>query len=528
MGYGIEVGKGRVVLGKLDDKNAAPDKSDRHKPSGSTPSLKEDTKVKTEKAVWLDALHGKETAAAPRRFTSVDTRHGAERLTERTAPRHNNHDLGAGRDAVLDGFRTSRLDGRESAAGKLGISPEKGQLTPEQKQVAELFKNPAILRAYMINPDQTAKTLGEKFPGLAKELEINKPFSIVDGRIEVNKESRFYKAIEAEVKNGVKSKDSPIRNELDKLLSSGLPASMGGSAGLETKAYDLIRERIDHSGKFTKSGQKLELKIAKLMESPQAKADLRELSAVQGIQVAEQKHVEKTPVAEVKKPLEAQSTAAQPAVQKEVKVEQQKEAPKPTPAATVESSKESPKAEVQPKAAPVDPEQAAADLKRVIENPLGLPPQTEAPVAQNTAPERQPVPTFNRVEELRSLAPADRVLPILSKVCGEECGMQIYNAVKLAAVQIPGVDGSPEVAALPDDNTVKMLEKMRTQFGGDALCSKGVFNYAALLLSGREFVPRTDKGDSSSYNFGNLVRADQRLLELATKQTNEQSLALAE
>jgi hypothetical protein len=66
---------------------------------------------------------------------------------------------------------------------------------------------------------------------------------------------------------------------MDKLLSSAIPASLGGSAGLETKAYELLRNRAENPS-FNQEGARIEHTIAKLMKSPQAREDLKEVAGI--------------------------------------------------------------------------------------------------------------------------------------------------------------------------------------------------------------------------------------------------------
>ncbi len=228
----------------------------------------------------------------------------------------NPHDRGAGRNAALDASRTARLDTKESFATGLGIVPTQQNQNAAQQQLADLFRNPAIARAYLINPDRTAEELGKKFPELKTELERNKPFTVKDGNIEVNQQSTLFRAIQSEIANGIKPRHSSIRGEMDKLLSSALPASLGGSSGLETKAYELLRERAEHLGRLTEKRERIELKIAKLMDSPQAIQDLNEVRAARGVEVAAKVPLQPAQVAtstHTVSPTPAQSPVSTPA-----------------------------------------------------------------------------------------------------------------------------------------------------------------------------------------------------------------------
>lgn len=210
-----------------------------------------------------------------RQFKSVDQRKGAEVLNQGVADR--SKDLG--RDAILDPGRYKNPEMISMIATvvfpELSATP-----TPQGQAFLKAFENPAIIRSYLINPQETAAYLMERFPEQRDMILKNMPFQKIGNHLEVNPASGVYQYTLQELDSGIKMKDTPGYKQMDKLLSSPIGARLGGSAGLETKAIELIDNRIQNEGRFNKKGAQIEADISNLMKSPQAQQDLRE---VQGL-----------------------------------------------------------------------------------------------------------------------------------------------------------------------------------------------------------------------------------------------------
>lgn len=178
-----------------------------------------------------------------------------------------------GRDAILEPGRTARP---QMMAMVSTIFPElANSLSSQRDAFVKAFENPALVRSYLINPQETAHYLMKRFPEMSEVLLKNMPFQKIGNHLEPNIHSGLYRRISEEVALGVRARDSFVRKEMDKLLSSVLWASLGGSAGMETKAYEFLRNRIEKPG-FNKEAERIEYRIAKLMTSPQARQDLKE------------------------------------------------------------------------------------------------------------------------------------------------------------------------------------------------------------------------------------------------------------
>lgn len=199
-----------------------------------------------------------------------DNRKGAEVLNQGVRDRSGDY----GRDAVLDPIRQARP---QMMAMTSAVFPElSASQSPQRDAFIKAFENPALIRSYLINPQETTAYLSQRFPDMRGTLEKNMPFQKVGSHIEVNPDSAMYERIKQEVQLGLKPSDSFIRREMDKLFSSPFGALIGGSSGMETKAYELVRNRIETNGQFNKAAERIELRMTKLMTSPQARQDLKE------------------------------------------------------------------------------------------------------------------------------------------------------------------------------------------------------------------------------------------------------------
>lgn len=209
-----------------------------------------------------------------RRARSVATAKGAEQLNDPNFGKRPNDN---GRDALLDPTRQAKPE--MMAVVSVMIPELSKSRSPQAAALLKEFENPAVVRAYLINPEKTANALGQRYPDMRAALEKNMPFVQEGKHLKENPSSGLYQRVSQEVRDGVKPQQSFVRHHMDGLLSSAFPASLGGSAGLETKAYELVRNRIENQG-FNSEGASIELKIARLMQSPQAREDLKEVAAI--------------------------------------------------------------------------------------------------------------------------------------------------------------------------------------------------------------------------------------------------------
>lgn len=209
-----------------------------------------------------------------RRFQSVDTRKGGQLLQD---PNFGKRPNDYGRDALLDPMRQAKPE--MMAVVSVMIPELSTSRSPQAAALMREFENPAVLRSYLINPQKTAQILGQKFPEMSDALNKNAPFVQEGAHLRENRSSGLYARINQEVAQGISPGQSFVRHHMDKLLSSAIPASLGGSAGMETKAYELLRNRVENK-EFNSAGARIEHSISKLMTSPQAREDLREVAGI--------------------------------------------------------------------------------------------------------------------------------------------------------------------------------------------------------------------------------------------------------
>lgn len=199
-----------------------------------------------------------------------DSRKGAEVLNQGVKDRSGDF----GRDAIGDPSRQARP---QMIAMISAVLPELStSQSPQRDAFLKAFENPALIRSYLINPQETTAYLSQRFPDMKGTLEKNMPFQKVGAHIEVNKDSAMYERVKQEVQIGLKPSDSFIQREMNNLLYTPFGASIGGSSGMETKAYEIVRNRIETNDQFNKAAERIELRMSKLMTSPQAMQDLKE------------------------------------------------------------------------------------------------------------------------------------------------------------------------------------------------------------------------------------------------------------
>ena len=158
-----------------------------------------------------------------------DDRKGAELLNSRNMGRHEGP-----RGAPLDAVRTQRGDGLQVAAD---IFPLNTMNSAQQAELSALFRNPAVVRAYLVNPDATTRLIGERHPELKTILEANAPFSFKDGTFLVNTNSPMYRSIALAERLGASPTATKLYRELDRLHTSARGTALGGAAGIETSSH---------------------------------------------------------------------------------------------------------------------------------------------------------------------------------------------------------------------------------------------------------------------------------------------------
>jgi hypothetical protein len=163
----------------------------------------------------------------------MDGRKGAELLADRSFGKH-----GDATPAPLDSRRVHHGVALKVAEKILPLH----ELNPQTRSdLKALFEKPAVVRAFVTNPDATIRDITAAMPHLREVLEKNKPFSMRDTDVEVNTQSPMYKIIKKEVELGIPSYQSALRHNLDGLLTSVVGTRLGGAAGMETASYKLLR-----------------------------------------------------------------------------------------------------------------------------------------------------------------------------------------------------------------------------------------------------------------------------------------------
>ena len=204
-----------------------------------------------------------------RRQKPMDTRKGAEVLKD---GKFGHQHAETGTPAPLD----YRRHADQSMMAVVSVMmPELSQSRSSQAAaLMKEFENPAVVRAYLINPEKTAQLLGQRFPEMRETLHKNVPFTTEGKDLRENAGSGLYKRVQQEVNAGETAKGSRVREYMDKLL-----ISVGASGGMETKAYELIRNRIENK-EFNAEGSRIEHDIGIAMKSRRAGEDLKQVAAI--------------------------------------------------------------------------------------------------------------------------------------------------------------------------------------------------------------------------------------------------------
>ncbi len=244
--------------------------------SASVTDLSSSSSTRNNSLMHVARLESAVSAASTSRFSSVDTRKGAELLMT-INPRHSEPVPVASSSPAnkSNGSQPSQAVKEASLAGHLGLASVPAVNEIDQK-ITELFANPSAARAFLTKPIEAKNIIAQKFPGLEEKLKQNMPFSEQSGKFSVNTDSQLFKAIAEEVQSGVKQSDSPLYKKLDALQTSMIGARLGGSAGIETKAYELIRAAIEH-GAGSREFNNVAKKLDRLQDSSRAQSDLKEL-----------------------------------------------------------------------------------------------------------------------------------------------------------------------------------------------------------------------------------------------------------
>lgn len=227
------------------------------------------------------SLHGDRTAIRSA-FMRRDERKGAELLNDRN--------FGKGREsgqAPLDGSRMKHGTALK-ATERIFPLAELDQKT--RTDLVTLFQNPAVVRAFVTNPDKTIQTITSTLPHLRAPLEKHAPFSHKGDNLEINTESKMFTTIQREIASGIPSAElcrvSALKDSLDHLLAAGF----GSAAGSEMASYKLLRSFAE-GGPLATATLRAAQRLDSAMDSQRARADLaivRGLSrpAPEGDQVA--------------------------------------------------------------------------------------------------------------------------------------------------------------------------------------------------------------------------------------------------
>lgn len=203
----------------------------------------------------------------------MDERKGAELLNGRNFGKNR-----AVAQAPLDARRMSHGDGLRAAEK---ILPFK-ELNPKaQSDMISLFKNPAVVRAFVTNPDKTIHAISETMPHLKEVLERNAPFTKNGSAFEINTRSKMYEIIQGDRGSRGHSTASELRNDLDGLLVGVVGPRLGGARGMETASYNLLSAYARH-GAASAHTFRAARTLSALAESDRASADLSIVRAIAG------------------------------------------------------------------------------------------------------------------------------------------------------------------------------------------------------------------------------------------------------
>ena len=195
-----------------------------------------------------------------------DDRKGAELLNSKNMGRHDGP-----RGAPLDAMRMHRGDGVKVAAD---IFPLNHMNPVHRAEVTALFRNPAVTRAYLVNPDATTHIIGERHPELKTILEANAPFSLKDGVFSVNTKSPMYRSIRLAEDLHASAAATELYRDLDKLHTSVRGTALGGAAGIETITHTFLTACVRHGFQSEEVGHAA-AGLQTMMKTVRAQEDLK-------------------------------------------------------------------------------------------------------------------------------------------------------------------------------------------------------------------------------------------------------------
>ena len=195
-----------------------------------------------------------------------DDRKGAQLLNDKNFGRHD-----AAPQAPLDGMRFRRGDGLKVAAD---LFPLNDMNPVHRAELISLFRNPAVARAYTVNPDATTHIIAERRPELKGILEVNAPFSVKEGVFSVNTNSPMYRLVATAEQVGAAPNATRLHRDLDRLHTSARGTALGGAAGIETITHTFLTACARH-GFQSEQAAHVASRVQRFMHTDRARADLQ-------------------------------------------------------------------------------------------------------------------------------------------------------------------------------------------------------------------------------------------------------------
>ena len=210
------------------------------------------------------SLHG-DRSSIRSAFMRRDERKGAELLNDRK--------FGKGRESGQAPLDESRMKHGTALKATERLFPLAELEQKTRTDLVSLFQNPAVVRAFVTNPDKTIQAITSTLPHLRAPLEKHAPFSNKGDTLEINIESRMYTTIQREIASGIPSAElsrvSALKDSLDHLLAAGF----GSAAGSEMASYKLLRSFAE-GGPLTTSTLRAAQRLDSAMDSQRARSDL--------------------------------------------------------------------------------------------------------------------------------------------------------------------------------------------------------------------------------------------------------------
>jgi hypothetical protein len=210
------------------------------------------------------SLHG-DRSTIRSAFMRRDERKGAELLNDRK--------FGKGRESGQAPLDESRMKHGTALKATERIFPLAELDQKTRTDLVSLFQNPAVVRAFVTNPDKTIQTITSTLPHLRAPLEKHAPFSHKGDHLEINIGSKMYTTIQREIASGIPSAElsrvSALKYSLDHLLAAGF----GRAAGSEMASYKLLRSFAE-GGPLTTATLRAAQRLDSAMDSQRARSDL--------------------------------------------------------------------------------------------------------------------------------------------------------------------------------------------------------------------------------------------------------------